>query len=105
MAESRPVLQSTAYVASFSFFFIFLAKSIYYPIIISCGAACWGEANRAINYHFSSETSESATLESGIDVGQGINVGPEIFDKKNKHRALNKHRAWKICQKKNERKT
>ena len=28
------------------------------------------------------------TLESGIDVGQGITVGPGKFVKKNKHRAL-----------------
>ena len=33
------------------------------------------------------------TLESGIDVGQGINVGPGKFFKNNKHRALNKGRA------------
>ena len=31
------------------------------------------------------------TLESGIDVGQGISVGPGKFAKKNKHRALNTH--------------
>ena len=31
------------------------------------------------------------TLESGIDVGQGINVGPGKFGKKNKRRALNTH--------------
>ena len=30
---------------------------------------------------------KTATLESGIDVGQGINVGPGKFDKKNKRRA------------------
>ena len=30
------------------------------------------------------------TLESGIDVGQGINIEPEKFAKKNKDRALNK---------------
>ena len=35
----------------------------------------------------------SATLESGIDVGQGINVGPGKFVKKYNHRALNKRRA------------
>ena len=29
------------------------------------------------------------TLKSGIDVGQGINVGPGKFGKKNKHRVLN----------------
>ena len=29
------------------------------------------------------------TLDSGIDVGQGINVGPGKFVKMNKHRALN----------------
>ena len=33
----------------------------------------------------------STTLESGIDVGQGINVGPGKFARKNKRRALNKH--------------
>ena len=33
------------------------------------------------------------TLESGIDVGQRISVGPGKFDKKNKRRALNKRRA------------
>ena len=33
------------------------------------------------------------TLESGIDVGQGITVGPGKFVKKNKHRALTKCRA------------
>jgi hypothetical protein len=33
------------------------------------------------------------TLESGIDVGQGITVGPGKFVKKNKSRALNKRRA------------
>ena len=33
------------------------------------------------------------TLESGIDVGQGITIGPGKFVKKNKHRALNKRRA------------
>jgi len=31
------------------------------------------------------------TLESGIDVGQLINVGPGKFVKKNKRRALNAH--------------
>ena len=36
------------------------------------------------------------TLESGIDVGQVINVGPGKLDKNNKRRALNKRRAWKI---------
>ena len=34
-----------------------------------------------------------ATLKSGIDVGQGINIGPGKFVKKNKHRALNMRRA------------
>ena len=37
--------------------------------------------------------SYNSTLESGIDVGQGITVGPGKFVKKNKHRALNKGRA------------
>jgi hypothetical protein len=33
------------------------------------------------------------TLKSGVDVGQGINVGPGKFDKNNKCRPLNKRRA------------
>ena len=33
------------------------------------------------------------TTESLIDVGQGINVGPGKFVKKNKRRALNKRRV------------
>ena len=37
------------------------------------------------------------TLESWIDVGQGITVGPGKFAKKNKRRALNKSRAWTKC--------
>ena len=32
-----------------------------------------------------------ATLASGIDVGQRINVGPEKYGKKDKRRALNTH--------------
>jgi hypothetical protein len=32
-----------------------------------------------------------STLESVIDVGQGISEGPGKFDKKNKRRALNTH--------------
>ena len=44
------------------------------------------------------------TLESGIDVGQEITVGPGKFGKKNKRRAFNKCRAWtksaNLCYKK-----
>ena len=36
------------------------------------------------------------TLESGIDVGQGIIVGPGKFAKNNKRRPLNKRRASKF---------
>ena len=35
----------------------------------------------------------STTLESGLDVGQGISVGPGKFVKNNKRRALNKCKA------------
>ena len=38
------------------------------------------------------------TLDSGIDVGQGINVGPGKFGKNDKRRALNNSRPWKIWQ-------
>ena len=41
----------------------------------------------------------SNTLESAIDVGQGIKEWPVKCGQKNKHSALNKRRAWKICQK------
>ena len=36
------------------------------------------------------------TLESGIDVGQGINIGLGKFGKNLKSRTWNKRRAWKI---------
>ena len=36
------------------------------------------------------------TLDSGIDVGQGIKVETEKISKRNKCMALNKSRAWKI---------
>jgi hypothetical protein len=36
------------------------------------------------------------TLESGIDVGQGINIGPGKFGKNLKGGTGNKFRAWKI---------
>ena len=36
-------------------------------------------------------TNQIVTLASRIDVGQGINIGPGKFGKKNKHRALNTH--------------
>jgi hypothetical protein len=39
------------------------------------------------------------TLESVIDVGQEISVGPGRFGKKNKRRNLNKRSAWKIWKK------
>ena len=49
----------------------------------------------------STETSDfffcEITLKSGIDVGQGITVGPGKFVKKNKRMALNNHRAWTKC--------
>ena len=35
----------------------------------------------------------SSILESGIDIGQGINVAPENFGKYNKCRAVNRFRA------------
>ena len=40
----------------------------------------------------------SLTIDSGIDVGQEIKVKAWKFGKKNKRRALNNHRAWKIWQ-------
>ena len=36
---------------------------------------------------------EQPALESGIDIEQGINIGPGNFSKDNKRRALNKCRA------------
>jgi hypothetical protein len=43
--------------------------------------------------HLIPSASFIGTLESIIDVGHGINVGPGKFVKKNKRRALNKRRA------------
>ena len=40
---------------------------------------------------YKQHTIKKTTLESGIDVGQGINVGPGKLGKKNKPRALNTH--------------
>ena len=40
---------------------------------------------------------QANTRESGIDVGQRITIGCGKFIKKNKHRALNKRRAWTKC--------
>jgi hypothetical protein len=42
-------------------------------------------------YPFQGIQIPAITLASGIDVGQGINVGPGKFGKKNKRRALNTH--------------
>ena len=39
---------------------------------------------------------DKGTLESGMDVGLEINIGPRKFGKNDKCRALNKHRAGKI---------
>ena len=44
-----------------------------------------------LNTHSGSILEIGTTLESGIDVGQLINVGPGKFGKKNKRRALNTH--------------
>ena len=57
---------------------------------------------KMINYPTVLKTTESyslGTLDSRIDVGQGINIGHGKFNKKNKYRALNKRWAWKIWQK------
>ena len=43
------------------------------------------------NNEQSNNNDVSNTLASGIEVGQGINVGPGKFGKKNKCRALNTH--------------
>ena len=40
---------------------------------------------------------DGCTLASGIDVEQGINVGPGKFGKKNKRRALNTHVNNILC--------
>ena len=53
------------------------------------------EASMGHSLHSTSD----GTLESVIDVGPGISIGPGRFGKKNKRRALNKRRAWKIWKK------
>ena len=65
----------------------------------------WFEGLNYMNHQLSCPWSgkkrvlKTNTLESGIDVGQGIIVGPEKFVKKNKHWTLNKRRAWTKCAK------
>ena len=56
---------------------------------------CWNISYKRIVADFSKviRNNFAITLESGIDVGQGINVGPGKFVKKYNHRALNKRRA------------
>ena len=51
------------------------------------------EKGRNLQYFHMLFRIRTATLDSGIDVGQGINVGPGTFGKKNKRRALDKRRA------------
>ena len=46
----------------------------------------WFYGGKYISYCF-----KLHTLASGIDIGQGINIGPGKFGKKNKRRALNTH--------------
>ena len=53
---------------------------------------CWNLSHKCM-----SRFNPEYTLESGIDVGQGITVGPGKFVKKNRRRALNKRRAWTKC--------
>ena len=45
-----------------------------------------------IKNHTLGKKGAALTLDSGIDVGQGINLGPGKFVKKNKHMVLNKPR-------------
>ena len=52
---------------------------------------------------FNTQNELQFTLESVIDIGQGISVGPRRFGKNNKRRALNKRRTWKIWKKNNRR--
>ena len=61
---------------------------------------CLRESHRVVCVFFNPMENEVTleefifhTLESGIDVGQGITIGPGKFVKKNKCRALNKRRA------------
>ena len=68
---------------TYRFFWVFYVKTLHIePFNYAIKSVCFYE--------------QLSTLESGIDVGQGINVGHGKFDKKNKHRALNKRRASKF---------
>ena len=60
------------------------------------GVTHWNEIFSALGVFFSSTS--IFTRYSRIDVGQKINVEPGKFGKKNKRRALNNRRAWKIWQ-------
>ena len=71
---------------------------------LSCGWKCLG-ANQTCTQRFkiiknlNPPNKLLISLESGIDIGQGINVGPGKFVKKSKRGALNKRRAWTKCAK------
>ena len=70
-----------------------------------CGLSpMWAvEKGRNLQYFHMLFRIRTATLDSGIDVGQGINVGPGTFGKKNKRRdrkfGKKRYRARKLCQK------
>ena len=56
-----------------------------------------------LTFYIVLEYTNKRTLESVIDVGQGIRVGPGRFGKNDKRRAWNKCRAWKFGKKNNRR--
>jgi hypothetical protein len=63
-------------------------------LIFSLENPCYLE-NRVVREPGKQRTA-CTTLESAIEVGQGIGVGPGKFVKNNKHRALNKRRVSKF---------
>ena len=67
--------------------------------LVSFKMKWWQALSKKKEFNFQIQIFIYFTLESGIDVGQGITVGPGKFDKKNKDRVLNKHRAWKVWRK------
>ena len=68
---------------------------------VSFDAYSWIKEFFALNHmvyvHYLESIQDLITLESGIDVEQGINVGPGKFVKKNKRRAWRK--CVKLCYK------
>ena len=80
-------------------YFLIFIHLRFHKILIKIGHAkvgfsLWLQSPRNVPNHYPEPY--LPTLDSGLDVGQKINVGPGKFGNKNKCRALNNFRASKL---------